>query len=568
MRQRTAPVAAAMVATIVGLALPTAAGPAYAQPPRPVRWLAAGDSFSSGTGLTSASGPCTQASGVTNSTYAQVAAKQLGASVVQNGSPDLVACSGAHTSGFFTAVGGHPPQWTSARGRYDLVTFTFGGDDVDFAPVLTQCVGITALQEAMIADATTRYSIPMRASDPGHFCPREADLRADIDRLVGATYQDLLTRIATQVVNPGGDVVVLGYPEIVETPDLWTGVAQAVDLCFGINRADALELRGLAGDLNATIGYAVSRVNASAPNGVHLTFLDVNSGSAGIARNDPRLFEPSTGKRHNQCAIDSWLNGITSHGPFHPDQRAHDAEGSMLADVIGRLSWPAPAGAFSRGAGGGGNTGTPSVAGPLRFAVTGSCTSSGGTLTGASGGFTPSGHFTVAATYPDGSPYPLGGLAGGTVHPDGTVSWTWPCAGDPTGTYHTTLTDTATGRGTGPVAFMIGSDPGSGAVQPRFPVMNTSEQPPDGVWFRNSPQTADTDRVTGNGVYAGDTVQLRCYGWGDQVGPYQDTLWYVVSDLTRPTVPGTGAANTGWLNAHYIDDKQNANVIDVGVPPC
>ena len=24
------------------------------------------------------------------------------------------------------------------------------------------------------------------------------------------------------------------------------------------------------------------------------------------------------------------------------------------------------------------------------------------------------------------------------------------------------------------------------AAGPRFPVMNTSEQPPDGVWFRNS----------------------------------------------------------------------------------
>jgi hypothetical protein len=36
--------------------------------------------------------------------------------------------------------------------------------------------------------------------------------------------------------------------------------------------------------------------------------------------------------------------------------------------------------------------------------------------------------------------------------------------------------------------------------EPIFTVMNTSETPPDGVWFRNSPHTADTDRVTGHGV--------------------------------------------------------------------
>lgn len=97
--------------------------------------------------------------------------------------------------------------------------------------------------------------------------------------------------------------------------------------------------------------------------------------------------------------------------------------------------------------------------------------------------------------------------------------------------------------------------------------MNTSEAPPDGVWFRNSPHTGDTDKVTGHGVYAGDSVSLRCYAWGDAVGPYGDKLWYYVTNLTRPTVPG-GAANVGFLNAHYINDGKAANVVDAGVPAC
>jgi hypothetical protein len=107
-----------------------------------------------------------------------------------------------------------------------------------------------------------------------------------------------------------------------------------------------------------------------------------------------------------------------------------------------------------------------------------------------------------------------------------------------------------------------------GTQHPEFTVMNTSETMPDGVWFRNSPQTADTDRVTGHGVYTGDRVQLNCYTFGDSVGPYNDTLWYYVSNVTRPTVSGNGTSNVGFLNAHYVNDGKNANVVDAGVPRC
>lgn len=106
----------------------------------------------------------------------------------------------------------------------------------------------------------------------------------------------------------------------------------------------------------------------------------------------------------------------------------------------------------------------------------------------------------------------------------------------------------------------------AGASNPTFTVMNTSETPPDGVWFRRSPHTSDTDRVTGHGVYRGERVQLRCYAWGDSVGSYANRLWYRVLNVTRPT--NAGAENSGYLNAHYIDDGLAANQIDAGVPSC
>jgi hypothetical protein len=106
----------------------------------------------------------------------------------------------------------------------------------------------------------------------------------------------------------------------------------------------------------------------------------------------------------------------------------------------------------------------------------------------------------------------------------------------------------------------------SAATGPIFTVMNTSETPPDGVWFRRSPHTADTDRVTGHGVWMNERVQLECYAWGDAVGAYNNRLWYKVLNVTRPT--NAGVANEGYLNAHYINDGLAANQIDAGVPQC
>jgi hypothetical protein len=103
-------------------------------------------------------------------------------------------------------------------------------------------------------------------------------------------------------------------------------------------------------------------------------------------------------------------------------------------------------------------------------------------------------------------------------------------------------------------------------AQPIFTVMNTSEQPPDGVWFRNSAHTADTSRTTGLGVYQNEQIQLICYGSGDAVGPYNDTLWYYVTNVTRPTV--NGRPDVGYLNAHYINDGKVANQVDAGVRAC
>ena len=102
-------------------------------------------------------------------------------------------------------------------------------------------------------------------------------------------------------------------------------------------------------------------------------------------------------------------------------------------------------------------------------------------------------------------------------------------------------------------------------THPVFPVMNTSETLPDGVWFRDNPAISGP-RLNGYGVYSGDRVELRCYGWGESIGRYANRLWYYSADITRPNAPGR--ANIGWLNAHFVNDGTVANQVVSGVPPC
>lgn len=101
---------------------------------------------------------------------------------------------------------------------------------------------------------------------------------------------------------------------------------------------------------------------------------------------------------------------------------------------------------------------------------------------------------------------------------------------------------------------------------PTFPVMNTSETPPDGVYFRSDTNMASAIRITGFGVYRGERVEAVCYAHGEQVGPYHNDMWYYAKNATRATVGGR--SNEGWINTHYVDDGQTANHAAPGVSSC
>jgi len=150
----------------------------------------------------------------------------------------------------------------------------------------------------------------------------------------------------------------------------------------------------------------------------------------------------------------------------------------------------------------------------LHFQVVGSCTTAGDTLTAVSSNFTPGAQFSVSATYPDGAPYPLS-YTTGTGHADGSVTWRWPCAGDPPGTYHTDLVDLSDENDTGQVPFTIGPvpQPPPSSSPPPTPQPGPSSPPP--------PRALDADATPAFGTCPSNpppASEKYCGGWSNSCG--------------------------------------------------
>lgn len=359
-------------------------------PSYPIRWLVAGDSFSSGQGLPAvAESSCQRAfysEEFPSKAWAVVAREHLedANNPSNSGRPlqvvadsngkkgfDFVACGGAVTQDFFSNDR-KKKQWDrNHNGRFDLVTLSMGGNDIGFPEAMMQCVGADKLAESLASGGSMGGLLGATAAGAGTLaastnawtsparCPADEDLRQRINHLGEAGnvvdgkqlpgYKEFLKEVAVQAVVPGGHIVVVGYPAMFEDPDMWSGGAQAGDVCQMVRRTDAHMLRGVAGLLNQTIGNAVRIVNDEKPNGVTLSFVDVNTGNEAVAHDNLNLYEPNRGPRHNLCSgasKDQWLNGVTPRylfkGSFHPTQDGHNHTGALVAEHIRTLAWRVP----------------------------------------------------------------------------------------------------------------------------------------------------------------------------------------------------------------------------------
>jgi surface antigen len=176
----------------------------------------------------------------------------------------------------------------------------------------------------------------------------------------------------------------------------------------------------------------------------------------------------------------------------------------------------------------------PPPAATPKLAISGTCTTNGGTLVGASSAFTPGGTATIRAWYPDGREY-TNLIHTSRVRPDGSISWTWPCQGDPEGTYATEAVDDASHASTGRVTFEIGGQAVPPPPPPPPPATRaeTTSDVPNKTFTNYTNAGGDLGPV----IPPHSTLQIACKVQGFQVAD-GNTWWYRI-------------ASSPWNSAYY-----------------
>jgi lysophospholipase L1-like esterase len=225
--------AAAAAFAAAALALVAAAPPASAQPA--VRYVALGDSYSSGLGAGSyigSSGSCDQS---TN------AYPQLWDNANHPASYVSVTCAGATTSSVIST------QLSALSEATTLVSITIGGNDVGFVATMETCVlGST--------------SDCVSAIDAGEALVRSV-LPGELDNVL----QDIASAA------PNARVIVLGYPELYD-------LSRSL-FCIGLSTTDRTDLNQAADQLDSAIQAAAARHGD--------TFVNVRPAFAGHEICDP-----------------------------------------------------------------------------------------------------------------------------------------------------------------------------------------------------------------------------------------------------------------------------------------
>ncbi|MFC8533057.1 SGNH/GDSL hydrolase family protein [Streptomyces sp. NPDC057249] len=129
---RLALAAAAAVALLAGAASPGVAAPAAPASGEPVRYVALGDSYSSGLGIPQQTDTVC---GRSDRNYPSLVAAAVGAASFTD-----VTCAGADTTHMAGPQDAVAPQLDALRPDTTLVTLGVGGNDLDLAGVITRCV--------------------------------------------------------------------------------------------------------------------------------------------------------------------------------------------------------------------------------------------------------------------------------------------------------------------------------------------------------------------------------------------------------------------------------------------
>jgi lysophospholipase L1-like esterase len=220
-----------------------------------------------------------------------------------------VSCSGATiadlTGTQSTSDGVNAAQLSALSSSTTLVTLGIGGNDVDFAGVLTRCVEMDLIPSLIGSSAA--QSSPCQA----YYAPGGTDQIEQKIQAAATSLADALGRITQRA--PHASVFVVGYPDL-----LPSGGSSCADT-LGITSADLVFLNREELRLNAML-----RASAKTAGAVYVDTYTPSQGHDACAEPDIRWIEP--------------LEPASPAAPLHPNARGEQAMASAVLDAIKSVS--------------------------------------------------------------------------------------------------------------------------------------------------------------------------------------------------------------------------------------
>lgn len=264
----------------------------------PAKYVAMGDSFSSGEG----NYPFEYGTDVNDVNECHRSPQAYPRLLQNNPSFNLditmfVACSGATTDDVVNGKYNEPPQINALSPTTQVATMTIGGNNIDFKDFARACV-ITSCAIGSSA-YNTSWSILTNSSNNGY-------LPDKLDTLFAAI-QNKLTNS-----NTGADVLIVGYPYVAKD-DSWT------PSCPYFSSSSAEGAEAIVDKLNQVISDAVTRLGDA-----RFTFVDASAPSS-----------PFT--NHELCTDFGYFYGVdTNHieYTFHPNVNGQAAYSEVVGESL------------------------------------------------------------------------------------------------------------------------------------------------------------------------------------------------------------------------------------------
>lgn len=257
-----------------------------------LHYVALGDSYAAGLGLSAPVGAVPGCGQGTNN-YPHQVAVELGLALTD------VTCAGATTANLTTTAqavpgGSNPIQDASLSSTTDIVTVTIGGNDLGFTDVMKSCAALSAAIGPVLGDPLNN---PLTlANCQLMYAPGGVDLlSAKIAAVVVPQLTAALTDIAAKA--PNAKVFVVGYPAL--TPDIIPGAG-----CFTAVSPT------LAAPFTAN-AYPYTDVDVPY---LHTVETNLNTAIGSVATTNGAVFVPLLAgtATHSPCASATpYVNGVT-----------------------------------------------------------------------------------------------------------------------------------------------------------------------------------------------------------------------------------------------------------------